>query len=55
MYEDLVFIDSGHGVTTVWNEGEISRTLLVGRLALFAAREQQNFNRSGDEPGNVSR
>ncbi|MHB8619949.1 MAG: cupin domain-containing protein [Chloroflexota bacterium] len=53
LYEEMVFISSGKGATTIWYDGTPKRTFEWEKGALFAIplnAHYQHFNASGSEP-----
>lgn len=53
MYEAVMYVMSGTGATTIWQEGEPKRTIEWGEGALLAIplnAWHQEFNSSGDQP-----
>ncbi|TMA59757.1 MAG: cupin domain-containing protein, partial [Deltaproteobacteria bacterium] len=53
MYEELIYVVSGRGATTIWNEGEPKRTFEWQEGSLFSPplnSWHQLFNGNGEEP-----
>ena len=58
LFEEMIYIVSGRGATTIWNDGGPKRTFEWQEGSLFSPRLNtwhQHFNGSGDQPARYDR